>query len=86
MNTLQQAMRDNHSFQCGFCAPGILMQATELMNENRMISESDIRVALRGNLCRCTGYESIVDGVIAACRLASGSGDFETPENGREAS
>jgi carbon-monoxide dehydrogenase small subunit len=66
MNRLQQAMWESHGFQCGFCTPGFLMQATALLDENPNPSETEIREALSGNLCRCTGYESIVDGVLRA--------------------
>jgi carbon-monoxide dehydrogenase small subunit len=63
MNALQQAMWDEHGFQCGFCTPGFLMQITALLAENPVPTETEIRAALSGNLCRCTGYESIVNGV-----------------------
>jgi carbon-monoxide dehydrogenase small subunit len=63
MNALQQAMWDEHGFQCGFCTPGFLMQITALLAENPEPTEAEIRAALSGNLCRCTGYESIVNGV-----------------------
>ena len=66
MNPLQQAMWESHGFQCGFCTPGFLMQITALLTENPDPSESEIREALSGNLCRCTGYESIVNGVLRA--------------------
>ena len=66
MNILQQAMWDSHGFQCGFCTPGFLMQITALLSENPNPGEAEIREALSGNLCRCTGYESIVNGVLRA--------------------
>ncbi len=66
MNPLQEALRDSHAFQCGFCTPGFLMQITSLLAENPTPSEDEIRASLSGNLCRCTGYETIVNGVIAA--------------------
>jgi aerobic carbon-monoxide dehydrogenase small subunit len=66
MNTLQQAMWDSHGFQCGFCTPGFLMQITALLSENPHPGEPEIRAALSGNICRCTGYESIVNGVLRA--------------------
>jgi aerobic carbon-monoxide dehydrogenase small subunit len=68
MNPLQEAMRDSHGFQCGFCTPGFMMQATALLAENPAPTEADVRDALSGNICRCTGYESIVDGVLLAAR------------------
>lgn len=66
MNRLQQAMWESHGFQCGFCTPGFLMQITALLADNPDPDEAEIREALSGNLCRCTGYESIVDGVLRA--------------------
>jgi len=64
MNDLQEAMRESHGFQCGFCTPGFLMQITAMLAENPNPSEAEIRDALSGNICRCTGYESIVNGVL----------------------
>jgi aerobic-type carbon monoxide dehydrogenase small subunit (CoxS/CutS family) len=67
---LQEAMRDCHSFQCGFCTPGFLMTAYAYLQEDHEFSEHEIREELAGNLCRCTGYQSIVAGVsLAALRL-----------------
>lgn len=66
LNPLQQAMWDTHGFQCGFCTPGFLMQITALLAEIPDPSEAEIREALSGNICRCTGYESIVNGVLQA--------------------
>jgi aerobic carbon-monoxide dehydrogenase small subunit len=68
-NALQQAMRECHAFQCGFCTPGFLMTATELVNEEPDPSEAQVREALSGNVCRCTGYQSIVNGVLRAAEL-----------------
>jgi len=66
LNPLQQAMWESHGFQCGFCTPGFLMQISALLAENPNPGEPEIREALSGNLCRCTGYESIVNGVLRA--------------------
>jgi carbon-monoxide dehydrogenase small subunit len=63
---LQAAFRDHHGLQCGFCTPGFLMTATALLRETPDPSDDDIRVALSGNLCRCTGYQGIVAAVRAA--------------------
>jgi carbon-monoxide dehydrogenase small subunit len=68
MNPLQQALRDSHAFQCGFCTPGFVMQITALLNESPTPTEAEIRETLSGNLCRCTGYETIVNGVLQAAR------------------
>jgi aerobic carbon-monoxide dehydrogenase large subunit len=68
LNALQQAFRDHHALQCGFCTPGILISLTELIASNRSPSESVIRDVLSGHLCRCTGYQAIVDACLAATR------------------
>ena len=69
LNHLQQAMSDSHGFQCGFCTPGFMMTATELLRENPRPSEAQVREAISGNVCRCTGYQSIVDGILRAAEL-----------------
>ena len=66
LGVLQEACRDSHAFQCGYCTPGFLMTATELLSENPKPSESEVREAISGNLCRCTGYESIVQAILLA--------------------
>jgi len=66
LSPLQQAMFDSHSFQCGFCTPGFLMQATAFLRARPDADEREIREALSGNICRCTGYQSIIDGVLLA--------------------
>jgi aerobic carbon-monoxide dehydrogenase small subunit len=66
MSTLQEAMWDSHSFQCGFCTPGIVMQAAAFLKAHPEAGEQQIREALSGNICRCTGYQSIIDGVLLA--------------------
>ena len=68
MNALQQAFHEHHALQCGFCTPGMLMTATDLMRKYPLASDDDIRDGLSGNLCRCTGYEHIVRAVRAAVR------------------
>lgn len=69
LNHLQQAMRESHGFQCGFCTPGFMMTATELLRENPRPSEAEVREAISGNICRCTGYQSIVNGIMNAAEL-----------------
>jgi carbon-monoxide dehydrogenase small subunit len=71
MNPLQEALRDEHSFQCGFCTPGFLMQMTALLGENPTPTEAEIRDSLSGNICRCTGYETIINGVLAAAGIGA---------------
>jgi carbon-monoxide dehydrogenase small subunit len=66
LSNLQQAMWDSHSFQCGFCTPGFVMQATAFLRAHPDADEQQIREALSGNICRCTGYQSIIDGVLLA--------------------
>ena len=66
LGPLQAAMRDSHAFQCGFCTPGFLMTATEFLRSNPRPTEAEVRDAISGNVCRCTGYQSIVRGVLLA--------------------
>jgi aerobic-type carbon monoxide dehydrogenase small subunit (CoxS/CutS family) len=69
LHPLQEAFREAQGLQCGFCTPGMLMIAYELLRENASPSEADIREAISANLCRCTGYQGIVDAVaLAAAR------------------
>ncbi len=68
LSPLQESFWENHGFQCGFCTPGILLAATALIADNPHPSEDDVRGALSGNLCRCTGYEDIVKAVLAATK------------------
>ncbi len=63
LTELQQAFTDHHALQCGYCTPGMLMSATALLRENASPSEDEIRKALQGNICRCTGYWNIVEAV-----------------------
>lgn len=66
MNALQEAFWEKHGLQCGFCTPGMLMSATELLEANPDPSVDEIREAISSNLCRCTGYYNIVEAVQAA--------------------
>jgi carbon-monoxide dehydrogenase small subunit len=73
MHPVQEAFRESYGFQCGFCTPGIVMTTLALLREQADPDEAEIREHLSGNLCRCTGYQSIVDGVrLAAGKLAEG--------------
>ncbi|HAA92454.1 MAG: (2Fe-2S)-binding protein [Rhodospirillaceae bacterium] len=65
LNDLQQAFMDNHALQCGFCTPGMLMTLTELLRDNHNPSEQDVRDAISGNICRCTGYQGIVNAALS---------------------
>jgi carbon-monoxide dehydrogenase small subunit len=64
-------MWDSHSFQCGFCTPGIVMQAAAFLGDHPDADEQQIREALSGNICRCTGYQSIIDGVLLAAERSA---------------
>ena len=63
---LQRAFREHHALQCGFCTPGMLMTATDMLRKYALETEDEIRVGLSGNICRCTGYQHIVDAISAA--------------------
>jgi carbon-monoxide dehydrogenase small subunit len=78
MNPLQQALQDSHAFQCGFCTPGFVMQITALLEDTPQPTEQQVRESLSGNLCRCTGYETIVNGVL----LAAGVGPLAPSDGG----
>ena len=65
LNPLQQAFMDNHALQCGFCTPGMLMTLTELLTDNPNPNEQEVREAISGNICRCTGYQGIVNAALA---------------------
>jgi carbon-monoxide dehydrogenase small subunit len=66
LHPVQRAFHEQHGLQCGFCTPGMIMTAVDLLNENPHPSESEIREGISGNLCRCTGYQNIVNAVKAA--------------------
>jgi aerobic carbon-monoxide dehydrogenase small subunit len=68
LNVLQQAFQDNHGLQCGFCTPGMLMTLTEFLRDHPEPNEAQVREALSGNLCRCTGYQGIVDAALDAAK------------------
>jgi carbon-monoxide dehydrogenase small subunit len=77
LHPVQQGCLERHSFQCGFCTPGVLVTAAALLDEVPDPDEATIREALSGNLCRCTGYESIVEGVLRAAELRVAAADPE---------
>lgn len=68
LTVLQQAFKEHHGLQCGFCTSGILMTLTELLRDQPDADEADVRLALSGHLCRCTGYQNIVAAGMAALR------------------
>ena len=74
LHPMQEAFRDNHGLQCGFCTPGILTTLIEFLRDNPDPTEEDVRIAISGNLCRCTGYQNIVAAALdAAARLRTQS-------------
>jgi len=68
LHPLQRAFHEEHALQCGYCTPGMLMSATALLRQNRSPSEEEIRRAIQGNICRCTGYVNIVEAIRAAAQ------------------
>jgi aerobic carbon-monoxide dehydrogenase small subunit len=71
LHPMQEAFHDNHALQCGYCTPGMIMAARDLLKNNPHPSETEIREGIEGNLCRCTGYQNIVRAVQAAAGAAS---------------
>ena len=74
LHPIQQAFHDQHALQCGFCTPGMMMAARDLLQNNPDPSEAQIREGIEGNLCRCTGYQNIVRAVQAAASSMSSTG------------
>ena len=73
LHPMQQAFQDNHGLQCGFCTPGMVMSALDIVNRNgNDLDEATVRDELEGNLCRCTGYQNIVKAVQAGARAMGG--------------
>ena len=70
LTPVQQSLLAHGSFQCGFCAPGMVLSATELLRKNPHPSEEDVKEAIAGNLCRCTGYEPVIDAIVAVGKKA----------------
>jgi carbon-monoxide dehydrogenase small subunit len=66
LTPLQRSFNEHHALQCGYCTPGMLMSASALLERNPRPTEDEVRVALQGNICRCTGYVNIVEAVVAA--------------------
>ena len=79
LHPMQDAFWANHGLQCGYCTPGMIMAATDLLRRNPNPSEDDVRRALEGNLCRCTGYHNIVKAVLDAAQKGGG-GSAAPPE------
>lgn len=71
-DTIQQAFLENYGYQCGFCTPGMILVTKSLLDRNPSPSEDQIKEALEGNLCRCTGYQQIIESVLKAAKMAAG--------------
>ncbi len=82
MGVLKDAFQDKHGLQCGFCTPGMLISARDLIQRKPHLSEADIRIAMSGNLCRCTGYQGIVRSIASAAETWAG-GSHAAPEPAR---
>ncbi len=74
LHPIQEAFWEKHGLQCGYCTPGMIMAAYDLLQENPRPTEEEIRYGLEGNLCRCTGYQNIVRAVQAAAEVMAGGG------------
>ena len=74
LHPMQEAFRDNHGLQCGFCTPGMVMSSLDLVANHPDPSESEVREWLEGNLCRCTGYHNIVKSIMAGAKAMRGGG------------
>lgn len=74
LHPVQQAFWESHAFQCGFCTPGFVMSTFALLKENPDPSEAEVRETLSGNICRCSGYQTIVEGVLLAARKVRDAG------------
>lgn len=84
LHPLQQAFHEKHGLQCGFCTPGFLMSLEPLLLEQRELTDKEIREALAGNLCRCTGYQNIVEAVKLAMVRVNPGGEDEPASDGDE--
>ena len=73
LHPMQEAFRENHALQCGFCTPGMVMSAVDLVKHHNCSTEEQIRTGLDGNLCRCTGYHNIVKAIAAGAKTMKGS-------------
>ena len=78
LHPMQEAFRQNHGLQCGFCTPGMVMSAIDLVNKNPTPTEHEVRHWLEGNLCRCTGYQNIVKSIMSGAENMSGKGSGAT--------
>ena len=82
LHPLQQALRTYHALQCGFCTPGIEMTLIDLLRREKSPNEADIRAALAGHMCRCTGYQNMIEAVLSLVRAAQSAGEDQVPGQG----
>jgi len=82
LHPVQEAFWEHHGLQCGYCTPGMIMAGADLLRRNPNPSEHEVRHALEGNLCRCTGYHNIVQAILAAAQTSGG--EVRTPEPTQE--
>ena len=79
LHPLQQAFWDEHGLQCGFCTPGMIMAARQLLERNPNPTEREIRISLEGNICRCTGYHNIVKAIQSAAKVMATGAEVKAP-------
>jgi carbon-monoxide dehydrogenase small subunit len=84
LHPLQESFSIEHGLQCGFCTPGMMLSATALLAENPNPTEDEVRWALAGNLCRCTGYQNIVKAVLRAAAMIRGDQPEQTDGGDRQ--
>ncbi len=82
LHPIQEAFREHHGVQCGFCTPGLLLATKALLEENPLPTEAEIREAIAGNLCRCTGYHFVVEAIRAAATPRTGTSFMKAPTTG----
>jgi carbon-monoxide dehydrogenase small subunit len=86
LHPIQEGFKDEHGLQCGFCTPGMMLSAKALLDENPNPTEDEVRWALSGNLCRCTGYQNIVKAVLwAAEKMRGGAPADASADDGGDA-
>jgi carbon-monoxide dehydrogenase small subunit len=86
LHPIQEGFKDEHGLQCGFCTPGMMLTAKAFLEENPDPTEDEVRWALSGNLCRCTGYQNIVKSVLAAAAVLRGQSATDAGEGEDETS
>ncbi len=84
LSALQQSFHDHHAVQCGFCTPGMIMSATDLLRRNPHPSREEIQHGIEGNFCRCTGYEQIIEAVAAVAATADGGAAKASADEGAD--